>query len=377
MERRYSYNDVLIKPQFSTIRSRSEVSLASTLGYIGVDTSIDVDIPIISANMDTVTGADMVIEMHKLGGFGILHRFMPIEEMMNEIKRIQDAGLNSRHYAVSVGVGEGGRKRWDAISSLCEPGAPFVVCIDVAHGHSIHMKEMLEYIGKDQFRGDYCIIAGNIATFKGAFDLLSWGADVIKAGVGPGSLCTTRINTGIGVPQLSAIQVARNALIEHRSQYKHHGGVIIADGGIKNGGDAVKALAAGADAIMLGSMFAGCDETPGEKVVMYPGTSYPKEHADLNIPPIYGKKYRGMASFDAQADWKHVDYKDAHIEGESTLVECKGPVVNIVKPLCNNIKSGMSYSNARNIKELQHNCIHRFIAVTPLGYGENKPHLLG
>jgi len=377
MDRRYSYNDVLIKPQFSTIRSRSEVSLASTIGYIGADTPIDLTIPIISANMDTITGADMVIAMHKLGGFGILHRFMSIDDMINEINKIQNAGLKSYHYAVSIGVGEGGRKRWDAICELLSPGAPFIVCIDVAHGHSIQMKEMLEYINTYQFRADYCIIAGNVATFKGAFDLLCWGADVIKVGVGPGSLCTTRINTGIGVPQLSAIQVARNALVEHRSRYRHHGGSIIADGGIKNGGDAVKALAAGADTIMLGSMLAGCDETPGQIIEQEIETrcGCGKDHTAKYIKQY--KKYRGMASFDAQVDWKHTSLESAHIEGESTLVERKGPVSRVIKPLCNNIKSGMSYSDARTIKELQHNCIHRFIAVTPLGYGENKPHLLG
>jgi IMP dehydrogenase len=381
MERRYSYNDVLIKPQFSTIQSRGDVSLASTIGYIGIDTPIDLQIPVISANMDTITGADMVIAMHQLGGFGILHRFMSIDNMLGEIDKIRNAGLTSRDYGVSIGVGEEGKKRWEAICKLSvNKGAPFVVCIDVAHGHSIHMKEILEYINKDNFRKDYCIIAGNVATFKGTYDLLDWGANIIKIGIGPGSLCLTRINTGVGVPQLSAIQVARNALVEHRSKNKHHSGAIIADGGIKNGGDAVKALAAGADAIMIGGMLAGCDETPGEPVfvsinkVKQPHNSTQVVTIDNKPVSIEYKKYRGMASFDVQADWKHINYEDAHIEGESTLVECKGPVANVIKPLCNNIRSGMSYSNARNIKELQHNCIHRFIVVTPLGYGENGAH---
>jgi len=352
-----TYDDVLLKPRFSTIRSRSDVSLDTELGNKALR------IPIVSANMDTVTGYPMVLAMDEMGGMGILHRFMNPDDVIHSIETLRrgDTRPPPQHVAASIGVNESAVKR---AREYVQAGAD-VICVDIAHGFCQAMQETLEGL-REEIRicgYDYVtVIAGNTSTYEATLALLEWGADVVKVGVGPGSLCSTRMMAGVGVPQLSAVMSAKAAVdrfnLDHRFGDRQRGS-IIADGGIRHSGDIVKALAAGADAVMIGSLFAGCDEAPG-------GTIDGKF-----------KKYRGMASVDAQKDWKGGQKdEDYHEEGEVKLVPCKGSVKPIVKKLCNGIQSGCAYMDARTLRELRRNSVHRFVRVTPLGYGENTPHLL-
>jgi IMP dehydrogenase len=366
-----TFDDVLLKPLFSEVRSRRDVCLSTLLGNKGVET------PIISANMDTVTGEEMAYAMGiGAGGMGIVHRFMSVDDNIQIIKNLVDRQVNL--IAATVGVND---YAVDRACHMIAAGAN-VICIDIAHGWCRAMEDTLSKLRSSIVvigKGETTLIAGNVATYDAARDLFKWGADVVKVGVGPGSLCTTRLQAGVGVPQLSAIIGAKAAAdrfnLDHRYGTRQRAS-IIADGGIRNSGDIVKALAAGADAVMVGSLFAGCDETPGERTIIVHGIGG-LEDGTGRIPPVYGKKYRGMASVDAQRDWRSGQKdEDYHEEGEVKLVKCKGSVLPIVKKLCNGIQSGCAYMNAYDLRQLRANSVHRFVRVTPLGYSENTPHLL-
>ena len=211
---------------------------------------------------------------------------------------------------------------------MFEAGAR-TICVDVAHGHHVLVRSTLETL-KKKFGDTIHIMAGNVATRDAFFDLSEWGADSIRVGIGGGSICSTRIMTGHGVPTFQSVLDCAQPL-PGRPRAK-----LIADGGIKTAGDIVKALAAGADFVMLGSMLAGTDETPGALFQRQDGTTY--------------KMYRGMASKEAQYDWRG---EARSLEGVSTTVPGRGPVGNILKDLAQNIRSGLSYSGAKNISELQ------------------------
>ena len=331
-----TFDDVLIVPSKSDVRSRRDPVLTSQLTR-----KIQIETPIISANMDTVTEAEMAIAMSNLGGFGILHRFMPIEEQIAQVRRVKDAGV--KNVGASIGVGDDYKQRAQA---LVTAGAN-VLTIDIAHGHSVSMMETMKWL-KDSV-SVLQLIAGNIATPEGAEDLISAGADAIKVGIGPGSMCTTRIITGAGVPQLTAIGLCA----EVASQY---GVPVIADGGIRTSGDMVKALAAGASTVMLGSMLSGTIETPGE---------------------IKGgrKQYRGMASKAAQVSWRGGVPEGMAAEGESTTVPVKGHVKDVILELTGGIRSGMSYINAISVAEIRERA--RFIEMTAAGTNESRAHGLG
>lgn len=328
-----TFDDVLIVPSKSDVRSRRDPVLTSQLTK-----KIAIDTPIVSANMDTVTAAEMAIAMNRLGGFGILHRFLPIEEQVAEIQRVRDTG--AEHVGASIGVSDDFRER---ARQLVNAGAD-VITIDIAHGHSISMIESMKWL-KDA-APDVQLIAGNIATPDGAEDLIQAGADAIKVGIGPGSMCTTRIITGCGVPQLTAIALCSEVAREH-------GVPVIADGGIKTSGDIVKAFAAGASTVMLGSMLAGTIETPGE---------------------IKGgrKQYRGMASKAAQVSWRGGVPTGMAPEGESTLVNIKGHVSDVLLEITGGIRSGMSYINATSIADISLKA--RFIEMSHSGAHESKAH---
>jgi IMP dehydrogenase len=332
-----TFDDVLLKPQYSEIESRRDVSLVTNFTK-----KYRMSIPIISANMDTITEFDMVETMSRLGGVGILHRFMSLEHSLEIIDRLCPKDISI--LSVSVGVNDDVEERLEAYNTR-----PIdVICIDVAHGWCLRVEKLIGYIKRKYPHWD--IIAGNVATADGAIALVNMGVDAIKVGIGPGSLCTTRIVTGHGVPQLSAIQQC--------SPYARERGVaVIADGGVKNSGDIVKALAAGADSVMVGSLLAGSTETPGEII------------DDIKTHQKY-KKYRGMASDDAMTGWKG-EYHAAP-EGESTLVPLKGSASKIVNKLVMGIKSGLSYSGATNIGELQESAV--FLRVTPSSLRENIAH---
>lgn len=336
-----TFDDVLLEPNYCTIHSRNDVNLKSRLTrehYI--------DIPIIAANMDTVTESDMMYAMYELGGIGIMHRFMSLEGLRYNI-------CDFLHYfkeelpliATSVGFNDNFSERL----ALYKEMHVSIICVDVAHGHCDRMLDTISQI--KCFDDNFQVIAGNIATKKAAIDLCNAGADAIKVGVGPGSMCTTRIVTGVGVPQLTAImECAKGA--------ERYNIPIIADGGIRNSGDVIKALAAGAETVMVGNIISGTDETPGQT---FPDISSGKKF----------KMYRGMASNDAMIGWKGEEYHAAP-EGESRFVEHKGSVSKIISVLVAGLRSGMTYCNACTMKELQNNAIFRRISSNCLT--ENKPH---
>jgi IMP dehydrogenase len=329
-----TFDDVLLIPQHSTLSSRRSPQLSTRLTQ-----KITIDIPLISANMDTVTGHEMAIKMLQLGAMGILHRFMSPDEQAEDVKKIKKA-CPGKPVAASIGVKEEGMQR---ARMLADVGVD-ILTLDIAHGDSVMMLETLDFVKKNF--PHIQIIAGNVATSWGTKTLIEHGADAIKVGIGPGSMCTTRIITGCGVPQLTAIALC----VQEARKYSIP---VIADGGIKSSGDIVKALAAGAETVMLGSMLAGCTETPGE---------------------IHGgkKKYRGMASKDAQVSWRGELPKGMAPEGESRFIACKGSVEHIIDELTGGIRSGMTYLNAQELNDLTKNA--RFMEMTSSGMIESKPH---
>lgn len=337
-----TFDDVLLVPRRSNIRSRQDVSLATRL-----TTNHDLGIPVLAANMDTVCELEMALAMARLGGVGVLHRFLtiPAQAAMVEAVKAENADYVT---AAAVGTDHDVLERSKA---LIVAGCDALV-LDIAHGHAEHAIDTIRSL-KDAFP-DTDVIAGNVATQGGAEDLYEAGADAIKVGVGPGGVCTTRIVAGVGVPQLTAIADASVVPIP-----------VIADGGIKTAGDIAKAIAAGADTVMIGSMFAGTKESPGDV-----------EQAATGLV----KRVRGMASFEAiearaVRTGEEVDdeyFEQRAPEGVEGTVPYKGEVEKLVAKLMAGLKSGMSYSNATTIPEFWEKA--EFVRVTPVGLRENLPH---
>jgi len=335
MKEALSYDDVLLVPQYSGIETRSEISLSSQLGK-----NLQFATPIIASPMDTVSGEEMAITLSKLGGVAIIHRYNTAAEQADIVRSVKRVGER-----VGAAVGTTG-DYLQRVETLQRAGVDFI-CIDVAHGH-----HMLVHKAIKEIRAAYPeihIMAGNVATAQAFSALQEWGADSIRVGIGGGSICSTRIQTGHGVPNLTAIiecaAVATTA-------------TLIADGGIKNAGDIVKALAAGADFVMLGSLLAGTDEAPGEVV-------------ESLLHATRFKSYRGMASREAQEEWRG---KSSAPEGIATMIPCKGSIVNVFNDLVGNIKSGLSYSGAVDIDGLF--AIAQFIRQTSAGQAESSTHIL-
>lgn len=333
-----TFDDVLLVPRYSEISSRKHPTLKSK-----ITKNFEIDVPVVTANMDTITETEMALAMAKIGALGSLHRFMTTEEQIKMVKDIQEKQREldlSTPVAASIGVKQAGMERADA---LVDAGVQ-ILTLDIAHGDSIMMLETLEYVKKKHPNTD--VIAGNVATAEGVKRMIDLGADAVKVGIGPGSMCTTRIITGHGVPQLTAI-----ALCVREAQ--KHGVPVIADGGIKTSGDMVKALAAGASTVMIGSMISGTLETPGE---------------------LKGgmKQYRGMASKAAQVSWRGDLPKGMAAEGESTLIPCKGSVVNVMDEITGGIRSGMTYLGVDNIAAMSEAAL--FMEMTSSGMSESKPH---
>ncbi|MCT4641569.1 MAG: IMP dehydrogenase [Bacteriovoracaceae bacterium] len=333
-----TFNDVLLIPKHSEISSRHTPKLATRFTK-----NFNLDMPIIASNMDTVTEIDMAFAMAKLGGAGILHRFMDVQIQVDQIKRLKvmfsDHNITSPVCA-SIGVKEGGISRAHA---LAQAGVD-ILTVDIAHGDSVMMLETLREVKKNHPHID--IIAGNVATGDGALRLIDAGADAIKVGIGPGSMCTTRIVTGCGVPQLTAIALVHEAI-------KDTDIPLIADGGIKSSGDMVKSLCAGATTVMVGSLLAGTMETPGEIK--------------------NGKKlYRGMASKCAQVSWRGGVCHGLAPEGESTQIACKGSVENVIVQYLGGIRSAMTYLNASQVDALYSNA--HFMEMSSSGFDESSAH---
>lgn len=328
-----TFDDVLLVPAKSEIRSRKDPQLETRLTK-----TKKIQIPIISANMDTITEANMAIAMNELGGLGIIHRFMNTEAQVEEVSKVKNAGC--RYIAASVGVGEESK---DRARALVKAGANLLT-IDIAHGHSVQMIEMMKWL-KDSFPGVE-LIAGNMAMPDAAYDLIQAGADAIKVGIGPGSMCTTRIITGCGVPQLTAIALCVEVAREYNVP-------VIGDGGLRASGDIFKALCAGAETVMVGSLLSGTIETPGEIV--------------------HGRKaYRGMASRKAQDSWRGGIPEGMAPEGESTTVAIKGHVKDVILELLGGVRSGMSYINAQTMTEVAEKA--RFVEMSSNGIRESKAH---
>lgn len=253
----HCFDDVLLTPKYSDIKSRSEVTLRSNLSP-----AISLDLPVISSPMDTVTEARMASTIQRLGGLGVIHRYNTIEQQTELVKTVTAQGDT---VAAAIGVtGDFLERSQEVVAAGAD-----VICVDIAHGHHIMMKEALKKL-RSFFPDELHIMAGNVATLQAFDDLADWGANSIRVGIGGGSICSTRIVTGHGVPTLQSVldcSLSRNDV------------KIIADGGIKTTGDIVKAIAAGADFVMVGSMLAGTNETPGAVLETPNGEKY-KEYRE-------------------------------------------------------------------------------------------------
>lgn len=335
----FTFDDVLLRPNFSSI-NREVISLKSEIAR-----GIDLDIPFISSPMDTVTNAEMAIEMARLGGLGIIHRNLSLEKQIIEILKIKKLNL-----VVSAVVGPYDIE-W--AKKLYQKTGLRILTVDNAHAHTDVMQRAIKTY-KKIFP---TVIVGNIATKQAAITLIKAGADALKVGIGSGSICTTRINTGIGVPQLSAIAEVADVAIKYKIP-------VIADGGIRNGGDIAKALAVGASAVILGNMIAGTSEAPG-KIVTIKNEQY--------------KSYRGMGSLSAMKIGSKSRYNQSFLnvdelvpEGIEGLVLYKGKTEKVLKLLVNYLKSTFFYCGAATIQEFRKKA--KLIKVTNAGLIESHPH---
>ena len=334
------FDDVLMVPQESSIESRNQIDISTWIG-LGRK-SIKLDFPVIAAPMDTVCEYQMATTLRKNGSLGIIHRYMDIETQSKMVKICNDNNI-----AVGAAVGATGDYLERAFS-LCHNGANLIL-VDTANGHNKNAVKAVEKL-RTNLVFNINIIAGNVST-EYAFKELSYaGADSIRVGIGGGAACTTRIVTGHGMPTLQSIIDIRKSIGD---DYETS---IIADGGIRTSGDAVKALAAGADCVMVGSAFAGTDEAPGAII-----TENSKQY----------KAFRGMASFDAQ---QNRNQPTSVVEGISTKIPYKGSVVDVINAWAGGIRSGLSYSGVRSIKELYNESM--YVTVSQASLGESVPHAL-
>ena len=336
-----TYDDVLLVPQYSEVRPR-EVDTSTYLTK-----KIKLKIPIVSAAMDTVTESALAIAMAEEGGVGIIHKNITIERQADEVRKVKGKSLL---VGAAIGVIPESLERARA---LVRAGVDVLV-IDTAHGHSRGVVEMLKSV-KGEFP-EIQVVVGNIATAEAAKFLAKAGADAVKVGIGPGSICTTRIIAGVGYPQFSAVYKVASAL---------RGSIpVIADGGIRYSGDIAKAIAAGASSVMIGSLFAGTEESPGETMV-YEEIKY--------------KTYRGMGSLEAMADGSKdryfqegEDLKKLVSEGIVGRVPYKGKLGGVIYQMVGGLRAGMGYCGAKDISALQKNA--KFVRITSAGMREGHPH---
>ena len=398
-----TYDDVNIIPKYSELKSRDKVDLTTRFTKNTILT-----IPIVASPMDTVTELDMAKEMMDWGGVGVIHRFQSIEKQARMMKSLHYEW--DRYFEPIPGITDGTERTlekewqewwdssirhwnspptksdWDDLKErfyfadsmihdekiwskrpLCAAigvtGDYFeraqelvkngcnVLFIDIAHGHHVLLKKVIKEL-KNEFGENVEIIGGSIATKEATKDLCEWGVDGLRVGIGNGSLCETRIRTGVGLPQVSV-------LFDVCSVADNYGVPCIADGGIRYVGDISKAIGAGADTVMLGSLLAGTKETPGDthKVGEWPNEK------------LY-KKYRGSASLDSKSDRGESN----NVEGNSKIIPYKGKVKRIISDIRDGLSSAFSYVGASNVLDFQSKC--EFVRVTQAGTIEAKPHLL-
>ncbi len=355
----YTFDDVLLVPAYSEVMPK-QVDISTRLTE-----KITLNVPLLSAAMDTVTESPMAIGLALLGGLGIIHKNMSIQQQAQQVSEVKtqlvdlvkypSAALDSRNrllVGAAIGVSDDLIERVDALVNV----GVDIVALDSAHGHSLGVIQSVRKV-RDNYP-DLDIMAGNIISAAGATDLIYAGATCVKVGVGPGSICTTRVISGVGVPQLTAI----NDVVQIANQYKVG---VVADGGIKQSGDIVKALAAGAHCVMLGGLFAGTEETPG------------------GVMEVYGQKvksYVGMGSLIAMQRGSSDRYFQGGIqelsklvpEGIEATVNYKGPLREVVYQLMGGLRSGLGYCGCANIKELHDNA--KFVVITNNGLNESHPH---
>ncbi len=338
-----SFDDVLLVPQKSTVVSRMEIDLSTIIAP-----NIKLSMPLISMSMDTVTGVDMAIAMSKLGGIGFLPRFDTPQIEADKVKKVKNAG---QKVVAAIGLRDDYLERAEMQVKAGVDG----ITLDIAHAHTTTALSAVSKF-KNKFP-KIPMIAGTIATYEGAIDLFKAGADTVRVGVGAGTICTTRIIAGSGVPQISAILEANRARKRFKNKY------VLGDGGAAKSGDIIKGLACGADAYMCGSLFAGTDEAPG-KIITKNGVFYKKYDASTSSA---AKKVQLKKDNNGRKP-----HFNLHVEGVESLVKYKGPVEDVLEQLCAGIRSGLSYSGAHNIKEFQRKA--KFIRITPAGLRESYPH---
>ena len=338
-----TFDDVLLLPKYSSVLP------SDTILKTELTKSIKLKVPFFSAAMDTVTESKMAVSIARTGGMGIIHRNLSANKQSNEVLKVK-----KKDYIVGAAIGTSNEDLKRA-KMLIDNGVDLLV-IDTAHGHTQRVINTLKKLRIKNYKVPICV--GNIATGEAAIKLYNEGADILKVGIGPGSICTTRMVAGIGVPQLSAV-------LEVKKSVKNKKIKIISDGGIKFSGDIIKALAAGADAIMMGSIFAGTDQSPGKK---------------FKYKNKYFKHYRGMGSIGAMSSgssqrYFQKNFKDKSkfiAEGVEGRVEYKGHVKDIIYQLQGGLRSSMGYIGAKNVSEISKKA--KFIKITKAGFYESMVH---
>lgn len=372
----FTFDDVLLLPGYADFL-RSDIDLT-----IRLTKTIKLTIPFLSAPMDTVTESRLAIALAEIGGIGIIHRNLSIKDQAAEVQKVKDKNpsVNSGQgllVGAAIGASSGFEERVEALIKRSVD----VVVVDSAHGFSKPVIEATRYIKKKYPKAQ--VIAGNVATHDGARALISAGADALRVGMGPGAICTTRIISGMGVPQITALTETVRATKKHLPAGRQV--PVIADGGIKYSGDMIKALATGAAAVMMGSYFASTIEAPGEVVEL----SY--EQVPQRFKSIFNyrkekyqfKEYRGMGSIGAMKRGAQVKSEDEFhgktyhdrvlvAEGVEGLVPVKGTVKELLDQAIGGIKSGMYYVGAKNLSELSQKA--RFIQITQASLTESHPH---
>ncbi len=340
------FDDILLVPQYGNVSSRHEVGLDMKIG-IHKGRVVILSLPVIAAPMDTVCDVEMCMAIGDAGGLGILHRYMSEKDMINKTQTLSSYQKTKKNFVFGVAIGSS--CHIDYLKSLYDCGAR-IFLVDTANGHSEQAISSVARIRK--LYDDVHIMAGNVATAEGFSRLAEAGADSVRVGIGGGSACTTRIVSGHGVPTLASIIDIKDWASSREIEC-----TIIADGGIRNSGDMVKAFAAGAGAVMVGSMLAGTDEAPGKIL------------KDINGKEV--KAFRGMASADAQQDAKG---RVSVSEGISTTVSYKGSLSHILDQIRGGLGSGCSYSGVKLLSEL--NSQAEYVKVSALSINESKPHAI-
>ncbi len=358
-----TYDDVLLLPAYADF-NRDAIDITTKLTK-----TITLKAPFVSAPMDTVTEHELAIALGRLGGIGIIHRNLTVADQAAEVAKVVAQKLP---VGAAVGASRGFEER---VEALIDAGVT-IICVDSAHGHAKSVIDTIKYL--KQHYPTLPVMAGNIATYDGAKALIDAGADSLRVGMGPGAICTTRIVSGMGVPQLTAIAETVRAA-------KPAGIPVIADGGIKYSGDMVKALAVGASTVMMGRMFASCEESPGKKI------SLATEHVPARFKDILKeekntylfKTYRGMgseaamkkgAAIKSEDEFHGKSYKDRVMiaEGVEGLVPVTGSIKDVMDQAIGGIKSGMFYVGCKTIKELWKKA--QFIKITQASLTESHPH---